>query len=376
VFRLRFAALPLLLAAVLVAAGTAAKADTAIGVAGPLSGSLAAFGEQMRQGAARAIADINATGGVNGSPLALQAVDDLCDPKTADAVANQLAGRGAVMVVGHLCLGASMAAASVYTSNRIVEISPGTTWPAYTDQRPGPGIYRLAGRDDQQGAIAAAHIVRAFADVPVAIVDDTSPYGKELADATRRAMNAAGKREAFIAQYEPGQRDFAALVERLQAANIGLLYIGGYPTEAGLITRQIRDAGLDLTIMGGDALVTNEYRDVAGDAAEGTLITFAPDARENPGAAAVVRTFRSTGIEPEGYVLPAYAAVQVWAAAAKAAGSNDFDTVVGALDQQRFETVLGSVSFDEKGDMSLPGFVIYTWRDGHLAGPDTVVGQR
>ena len=371
----RFAASAI--AAMVVLAGTAAAgADTVIGMAGPLSGSLAIFGEQMRQGAARAIADINAAGGVNGDRLSLQATDDLCDPKTADAVANQLAGKNAAMVVGHLCLGASMAAASVYVANRIVEISPGTTWPAYTDERPGAGIYRLAGRDDQQGAIAAAHILRTFADAPVALIDDTSPYGKELADATRRAMNAAGKREAFIAEYQPGQRDFTELVARLQAANIGLVYIGGYPTEAGLLARQIRDAGLKLAIMGGDALVTDEYRDVAGDAAEGTLITFAPDARDNPGASAVVGAFRGAGIEPEGYVLPSYAAVQVWAAAATAARSSDFEAVVAALDTGTFETVLGAVSFDRKGDMSLPGFVIYTWRDGRLAASDTVLGAR
>ena len=140
----------LVAAAGLLAAGLA-EADTIIGVAGPMSGSFAAFGGEMRDGAAQAIDDINAAGGVNGAPLALQAMDDKCDAKTADAVANQLAGKGAVMVVGHLCLSASLAAASVYVANRIVEISPGTTWPDYTDKRPGAGIYRLTGRDDQQG---------------------------------------------------------------------------------------------------------------------------------------------------------------------------------------------------------------------------------
>ncbi len=355
----------LIVAAGLLAAG-AARADTVIGVAGPMTGSLAVFGDEMRDGAARAIADVNRAGGVNGAPLTLQAMDDKCDPKTADAVANQLAGKGAAMVVGHLCLGASLAAASVYVANAIIEISPGTTWPDYTDKRPGPGIYRLAGRDDEQGVVAGEAIARRFPGKAVAVIDDRSPYGKALADATRRAMNAAGKREAFTEEYDQGQRDFTALAERLQAAAIGVVYIGGYPTEAGLIARQIRADGLDTVIVGPDTLVTNEYRDAAGDAGEGTLVTFTPDARANPGAAGVVAAFRADGIEPEGYVLPSYAAVQVWAAAAKAAGSNAHDAVVKTMDGGRFSTVLGDLTFDAKGDMSLPGFVLYRWHDGRL----------
>ncbi len=355
----------LLAAAGLLAAGLA-RADTVIGVAGPLSGSFAVFGQQMQDGAAEAVKDVNAGGGVNGATLSVQAVDDKCDAKTADAVANQLAGKGAVMVVGHLCLGASLAAATVYVANRIIEISPATTWPDYTDKRPGPGIYRLAGRDDQQGVVAGETIAKRFADKAVAVIDDRSPYGKALADATRVAMNAAGKREAYTEEYDPGTRDFTDLVSRLQAARIGVVYIGGYPTEAGLIARQIRASGLDTVIVGPDALVTNEYRDVAGDAAEGTLVTFTPDARQNPGAANVVAAFRASGVEPEGYILPSYAAVQVWTQAARAAHSNDFDAVVKAMDSRTFTTVLGDLTFDGKGDMSLPGFVLYRWHDGRL----------
>ncbi len=343
-----------------------AQAEAVIGVAGPMSGDFAIFGKEMQDGAAQAIADINQNGGVDGQRLSLQTMDDKCDAKTADAVANQLAGKGAVMVVGHLCLDASMAAASVYATNHIVEISPGTTWPAYTDERPGPGIYRLAARDDQQGQVAGAAIASRFPGKAVAIVDDRSPYGKELADATRSAMNAAGKREAFTAEYDAGQRDFTDLVGRLQAANIGVVFIGGYPAEVGLIARAIRDAGLDTVIFGGDALVTDEYPNVAGDAADGTLITFTPDPRRNPAAAEVVKAFRARGIEPEGYVLPSYAAVQVWAAAAKTAASTDFAAVVKALDSGHFSTVLGDVSFDARGDMSLPGFVVYEWHGGRL----------
>ena len=93
-------------------------------------------------------------------------------------------------------------------------------------------------------------------------------------------------------------------------------------------------------------------------------MTFPPDPRKNPDAAAVVREFRARGIEPEGYVLNSYAAVQIWSEAAAAAGSTAFDAVVQALSKGRFKSVLGEVSFDEKGDVNLPGFVFYEWKDG------------
>ena len=108
-------------------------------------------------------------------------MDDACDAKTADAVANQLAGKGVAMVVGHLCLAASIAASTVYAGNKIVEISPAITYPKYTDERPGPGIFRLAGRDDQQGIVAGDFIATRYADKRIAIVDDNSAYGKGLA---------------------------------------------------------------------------------------------------------------------------------------------------------------------------------------------------
>ena len=149
-----------------------------------------------------------------------------------------------------------------------------------------------------------------------------------------------------------------------------MVYIGGYPPEAALIARQIRAAGLDTVIVGPDTLITKDYADAAGDAAEGTLVTFMPDARQNPGAADVVAAFRAKNIEPEAYVLPSYAAVQVWAEAAKAAGSTAYDAVVKAIDGGRFTTVLGDLTFNAKGDMSLPGFVLYRWHDGRLGYAD------
>ena len=354
----------ILAAAFVVTLGGAAHADIVIGVAGPLSGDFTVLGEEMREGAAQAIADINARGGVNGEQLVLDPLDDGCEPKRADAVANQFAGKGAALVVGHLCLTASLAAAPVYAANRIIQITPATTYPAYTDQRAGPGTFRLAGRDDQQGIVAGTFLARRFGDQRIAIIDDMSGYGKGLADLTRLTLNQAGVKEVMNESYEPGAEAYDALVARLKATDIQVLYIGGAYNDAARIVSAMRAAGMATIPVGGDALMTEKFWEAAGGSADGTLVTFMPDPARDPANAAVVAALGERGVRADGYVLYAYAAVQVWAAAANAAASSDFDAVASALAAGAYPTVLGEVTFDAKGDATLPGFVFYEWHDG------------
>jgi branched-chain amino acid transport system substrate-binding protein len=354
------------LLAVLVAAAlaTPALADIAIGTAGPMTGTFQIFGEEMQAGAARAVADLNARGGVLGQKLTLEVGDDNCDPTQATAVANQMIGKKIVFMAGHFCSFASMPAAPVYAQAGIVQISPASPYPMFTDQRAGPGVFRLCGRDDDQGRVAGTFLAQRFGAKRIAFVDDRSAYGKALADATRKAMNDAGKKEEFSETYEAGARDFNELVAKLKDADINVLYIGGYHPDAALIAKEMRDQGLHTLIVGGDDLLTEDYWRAAGDAADGTLLTFPPDPRKNPEAANVVAAFRQRGSEPEGYTLCTYAAVQVWAAAAAAAGSTDFDKVTAVLAKGTFKTVLGDVRFNEKGDATRPGYVLYVWHNG------------
>jgi branched-chain amino acid transport system substrate-binding protein len=280
------------------------------------------------------------------------------------AVANQFAGEGVVFVAGHFCSGSSIPASAVYADEGIVQISPASTNPKFTDERPGPGIFRVCGRDDQQGAVAGKYLADHFADKKIAIINDKTAYGKGLADETQAAMEAAGKKPDLVESYTAGEKDYTALVSKLKQAGIGVLYVGGYHTEAGLMKRQMVEQGMDTILVSGDALVTDEYWAITGPAGEGTLMTFSPDPRKAPGAQDLVEKFRAKGIEPEGYVLYTYAAIQAWADAVKTAGSTDFDAVVKALDDGTFDTVLGSLNFDDKGDVSLPGYVFYEWKDG------------
>ncbi len=341
-----------------------AWAEIKIGVAGPMTGQYASFGAQMQGGAEQAVEDINAAGGVNGEMLSLSVGDDACDPKQAVAVANQMAGDGIVFMAGHFCSGSSIPASSVYAEEGIIQISPASTNPAFTDERPGDGVFRVCGRDDQQGEVAGNFLVENFGDQKVAFVHDKTAYGKGLADATMAAYEAAGGEPALYEAYTAGEKDYTALVTKLKSEGIGVLYVGGYHTEAGLMARQMREQGMDTVLVSGDALVTDEYWAITGEAGEGTLMTFSPDPRKNEIAKPVVDKLLAAGKTAEGYALYTYAAIQAWAQAANAAGATDYDAVVTALDDGTFDTVLGSLEFDDKGDVTLPGYVFYEWSDG------------
>ena len=354
-----------------IAAATMATAawadDIMVATAGPMTGQYASFGEQMKNGAELAVEEINAAGGVNGKMLKLSVGDDACDPKQAVAVANKFVGEGVVFVAGHFCSGSSIPASAVYAEEGIVQISPASTNPKYTDERPGPGTYRVCGRDDQQGDVAGKFLVEKFAGKKVAFVHDKTAYGKGLADATMAAFEAAGGKPAMYEAYTAGEKDYSALVSKMKAEGIGVLYVGGYHTEAGLMARQAKEQGMDLQLVSGDALVTDEYWAITGDAGEGTLMTFSPDPRGYPEAAEVVKKLEAAGKTTEGYVLYTYAAVQTWAQAAAEAKSTDYDAVNAKLASGKFSTVLGDLSFDDKGDVSLPGYVFYEWHDGKYA---------
>jgi branched-chain amino acid transport system substrate-binding protein len=201
----------------------------------------------------------------------------------------------------------------------------------------------------------------------VAVVDDKSTYGKGLADQFAMALNAKGVAEVLHESISAGDKDFSPLISKLKQARADVLYFGGYKTEGGLIVRQMREQGLTTTLIGGDALVTDEYWSITGPAGEGTLMTFGPDPRLNPQNAKLVEEFRAEKYEPEAYTLYTYAAIQIWALAAEKAGTTDAAKVEAVLKANHFDTVLGKVGFDAKGDMDAPGYVFYVWKNGKYA---------
>jgi branched-chain amino acid transport system substrate-binding protein len=318
----------ILAAALALTAGVAKAQDIPIAVVGPITGSNAALGEQMKRGAEMAVADINAKGGVLGKKLDLIVADDACDPKQAVAAANEVVGKKVVFVAGHYCSSASIPASAVYNEAGVLQMTPASTNPALTDDAAKMGwsnVFRSCGRDDVQGGIAGKYLAEHFKGKNVAIVHDKNAYGEGVADETKKAMNAAGLKEAMYEAITRGDKDFSALISKMKQANIDAIYFGGYHTEAGLIVRQARDQGLKAQLFGADALVTEEFWKFTGPAGEGTLMTFPPDPRNIPAAWAVVDKFTAEGYNPEAYTLYTYAAIQAFAAAANKAKSLKVD---------------------------------------------------
>jgi branched-chain amino acid transport system substrate-binding protein len=360
----RSLALTAIAAAALAVPGLA-QAQIRIASAGPMTGQYASFGTQLRNGAEMAVADINAAGGLLGQQVVLEIGDDACDPRQATSVANQLAARRVQFVAGHFCSSSSIPASKVYAEEGVLQMTPASTNPRFTDEG-GWNTFRTCGRDDQQGAIAGAFLARNYAGQRVAILHDNTTYGKGIADETKKAMNAAGLQEAMYQAYVPGERDYSALVSRMKAANINAVYFGGYHTEAGLIIRQMREQQLNAVAIGADSLVTAEFWQITGPAGEGTLMTFPSDPRLRPTAAEVVARFRVKNIDPEGYTLYTYAAIQIWAEAVKKAGTTNPRRVAEVLKSQGpWNSVLGPISFDAKGDVTVADYVFYVWRNGN-----------
>ncbi len=351
-------------AAIAFAAGTA-EAQVKVGVAGPMTGALAVYGTQLKNGAEMAVADINAKGGVGGKTLQLLVGDDQADPKQGVSVANKLAGDGVKFVAGHLNSGVSIAASDVYAENAIVQISPSTTNPAFTDRNLAT-VFRTCGRDDQQGRVAGAYIASAFKGKNVAIVNDKTTYGRGLAEETRKELNAQGQKDVLYEAVNGGDKDYGALVSKIKAAQADVVYFGGTHADAGLIIRQMRDQGVKAVLMGGDGINSGELAAIAGaDAIDGTLMTFSPDPRKIPGSAEVVARFRAKSIEPEAFTLYTYAAVEVWAAAAAEAGTTDAAKVAKVIHSGKtFDTVVGKLIYDAKGDITTPAYVVYRWSKG------------
>jgi branched-chain amino acid transport system substrate-binding protein len=340
-----------------------ANAEVRIGAAGPLTGTMAWFGEQHERGVAMAVGEINQTGGLLGEPVEVVLVDDFCDAEQGVAAARKLIADGVVFVAGHLCSGAAIPASALYQEAGIVMIAPTATNPKLTEQG-FSNVFRVVNRDTEQAHLAGDYLAEQWADAKIAILHDGTVYGRGLAEETRRQLNQRGVKETQFGEIVPGQPEYTETVAALEAAGIEVLFYGGYTAEAALIARHAHDRDYDLQLLGSDNLNSEYFLRVAGPAAEGVRFVSMADARTHRAAAPVVAKFRAEGYEPEGFTLYGYAVVQVWAQAVKKAGSFDDDAVVDALRHNSFDTVLGRLGFDDKGDVTgVNSFIWYVWSD-------------
>ena len=345
-----------------VASAGAATAQVKFGVGGPITGPSAATGAQMKNGVDQAAADINAAGGILGQKIGVSYGDDVSDPKQGVSVANKFAADGVKFVIGHYNSGVTIPSSEVYQENGILQITPASTNPTVTERKMW-NIFRVCGRDDQQGQVAGEYVAKHFKGKKIAVVHDKTTYGKGLADEMKKTINKAGMKEVLYEGINTGEKDFSALVSKIKQSGADLIYWGGLYTEGGLIVRQMRDQGVKAPLMGGDGITSDEFASVGGPGVEGTLMTYGPDPRNKPDAKKVVEEFRAKKFEPEAYTLYSYAGVQIIKQAAEAAKSLDPKKVAEKMHSgMQFKTVLGDISYDKKGDITKLDYVMYVWK--------------
>ena len=349
---------PALLLALLFFAAPA-HAEILIAVAGPMSGQYAVLGNHMKTGAEAAIAAINAGGGINGETLTLLSADDACDTKRAADIAKDFASKDVRLAVGHFCSGASRAAALIYEQSGIMMITPSASLPALTDQGLW-NVLRLTGRDDAQAMLAATRIAAETPAPKVAIISDESSTAKILVTGFQSKLQTA-----LAFSIKQGAADYTDTAAKIVAEAPSVIYLATSANDAGQLASDLAAAGFAGRLYGNDALISEAFSAKAAEASEGTRATFPMDPQTVPAAQATIAALQAQGKSTEGATLPTYAAIESFAAAARARSVNDARAMADWLKSGTpVQTVLGSIAFDAKGDLQQQPFVWYQWQNG------------
>lgn len=342
--------------------------DIKVAVVGAMSGPVAQYGDQEFTGAEQAVADINAKGGIKGNKLQIVKYDDACDPKQAVAVANKVVNDGIKYVIGHLCSSSTQPASDIYEDEGILMITPAATAPELT-ARGYQLILRTTGLDSDQGPTAAKYILEKVKPQRIAIVHDKQQYGEGLARAVQDGLKKGNANVVFFDGITAGEKDFSTLVARLKKENIDFVYYGGYYPEMGQMLRQARSVGLKTQFMGPEGVGNASLSNIAGDAAEGMLVTMPKRYDQDPTNQGIVDALKADKKDPSGpYVWITYAAVQSLATALERTGSDEPLALVKDLKANGANTVIGPLNWDEKGDLKGFDFGVFQW---HADGSST-----
>jgi branched-chain amino acid transport system substrate-binding protein len=323
-----------------------------IGFAAPLTGDNAVYGEGMKRAVELAIEEANGSEGAKakGITFEIKAEDDAGDPKQAVTVANALvADTGVVGVVGHFNSGCSIPAAPVYNGESVAMVTVSSN-PALTSTGL-ENVDRIVAKDDAQGTFAGK-LATSLGFKKVAIIDDATPYGQGLATEFKKAYTAAGGTVASEDRIQPKEVDFSALATKLKKAGPDAVYYAGAHTEGALLSKQMKEAGLDAPIMGGDMLFTPDYIKLAGaENAKGDIATSLglPLEQQPKGAEFKTKYEAKYGKAPEAYDSYAYDAANCIINAVINAGT-ERAAVMQAVRTGSTEGVTGAIAFDKNGD--------------------------
>ena len=348
-------------AAVLVLSAPA-RADITIAIAGPMTGPLTQYGDMVKEGVNTFVEQINAAGGVNGEQLRVVTLDDGCEPKQAPVVANRVVNEKIGFVIGHVCSGATIAAADIYDDAGVVMVSPSATSPALTDGKNYETIFRTIGRDDQQGPAAAQFIIDSVKPKKVAVLHDKQSYGQGIASSVRDNLRKANIDVALFEGINAGDSDYSAVITKLRSMGVDFVYYGGYHPEMGLLLRQANEQGLKVKFMGPEGVGNNDINAIAGKAADGMLVTLPADFSQDPKNAELVKAFKDKNRDPSGaFQMTSYVAAKVIADAIVGAKSKDPEKVAEYMHANAFQTPIGEVKFAKSGDLEKFEFDVFEW---------------
>lgn len=354
-----FLALTLVLAAGCGARGTGGQsaAETIkIGVLGPHTGKWAVEGQGFLKAVKLLAEEVNAQGGVMGKQVEILELDDKGEPQEGQIAARKAVDAGAVAVIGSYASSVTEPAQQILMEAGILHITPASTATRLT-QKGYKLFFRTIFLDDRQGQFAARFITETLGKRRVAILHDNSTYAKGLAEWTRKYLEERGAEVVFFDAITPGESDYKPVLTRVKAANPEVLYWTGYHPEGALLARQGKELGLrDTTIfIYGDANNNTDLIKLAGDAAEGLIVTTAPLPQDlpYPEARQFIEKYRAKYHEdpPSIYTLTAADAFRLIVHAIEQTQSTDPQKLAEFLHQLKdFPGITGPITFDEKGD--------------------------
>ena len=352
------------LALAMLAAGVScSKRNIKLGLAAPLSGEQKRAGEDVLHGAQLAVDDWNAKGGVLGKPIVLVPADDKGDPDQALLVARQFINK-VDAVIGHYNSNCTLAAEPLYDKAKMLMITPSSTNPDVTD-RGYLTVFRVCGRDDQQGKSAAKYVADNFPDAKVAVINDKSSYGQDLANEFLKNYEFLTKHQSvYYGTIERTGVDIPSTVDKLKKVDPNIVYFGGLWPQGASLVKQMRQAGITATFVSGDGCYDPEFVKQAGPDAEGCLVTFIPDQTTLPTAQKVVEEYQKKYGDLGPYSLYAYTAVTVALQGIKAAGTTNGVDVAHTLHKIEVETPFGKMKFDDKGDPQQSPYVMWKVENG------------
>ena len=250
-----------------------APRELKVAVAAPFTGNAAAFGEMIRRGAELRAKEINDAGGINGMKFTLVFEDDAGKDAEASLVAERIANNLQILaVVGHFNSSCSLAGKPIYQRAGIVELSPGST--NVTVCEGSDWTFRNLYRDDFQGKFIAQYIDKVLTGLQsVAVFFDNDDYGRGLRNAFVEEAEKIGLDLVASEAYDRDNTDFKAQLTSIKAKNPDAVFISGLYTEAGLITKQAREAGITSQFFGADGVDSPDFLTIAGESAEGTYLT-------------------------------------------------------------------------------------------------------